>query len=214
VSETLAPKGLPSALPPGERLLWQGSPDWRALARRTFHGRALAVYFAVLLAWVVASRVYDGTATRDVAVAVMWFGGLALAGLGLVSLFAWLTARTTVYTVTDRRVVMSYGIALTMSINLPLTKVATAALRLFPDGTADIPLAVSPTEKIAFAMLWPHARPWHFARPEPSLRAVSDGATVAAILARALAAANARPVAAIDSRIASTVAASPVAAAA
>lgn len=210
----MAPKGLPSTLPPGERLLWQGSPDWRALARRTFHGRALAVYFAALLAWVVASRIYDGAATRDVAIAVMWFGGLALGGIGLVTLFAWLTARTTVYTVTDRRVVMSYGIALTMSINLPLAKVASAAIRLFHDGTADIPLTMAPGEKIAFAMLWPHARPWRFARPEPTLRAVPDGAAVAGVLARALAAANAQPVAAIAGRIESTVPAGAVAAAA
>lgn len=214
MSEAISPKGLPSALPAGERLLWQGSPDWRALARRTFHGRALSIYFAALLAWVVASRIYDGAAARDVAVAVMWFGGLAVGGLGLVTLFAWLTARTTTYSITDRRLVMSYGIALTMSINLPFAKVATAAMRLFPDGTADIPLAMAPGEKIAFAMLWPHARPWRIGRPEPALRAVPAGAEVAAVLARALAAAHAQPIPATARRIESTVPAGSVAAAA
>jgi hypothetical protein len=210
----MALKGLPSALPPGERLLWQGSPDWHALARRTFHGRTLAIYFAALLAWVVVSRIYDGAATRDVALAVMWFGGLALGGIGLVTLFAWLTARTTIYTVTDRRVVMSYGVALTMSINLPFAQIASAAMRSFPDGTADIPLAMAPGEKIAFAMLWPHARPWRLSRPEPALRAVPDGATVAGVLARALAAAHAQPVAAITSQTEAAGPASAVAAAA
>ena len=32
--------GLPEALPAGERLLWQGSPDWRVLARHGFHFNA------------------------------------------------------------------------------------------------------------------------------------------------------------------------------
>ena len=42
--------GLPEPLPQGERILWQGSPDFAALARSAFHVRMLAVYFLVLLA--------------------------------------------------------------------------------------------------------------------------------------------------------------------
>jgi hypothetical protein len=42
--------GLPSALPPGERVVWQGPPDWRSLAVHAFHVRKIAVYFALMLA--------------------------------------------------------------------------------------------------------------------------------------------------------------------
>ena len=31
--------GLPGNLPPGESILWQGSPDWQAFARSVFHTR-------------------------------------------------------------------------------------------------------------------------------------------------------------------------------
>ena len=41
--------GLPGRLPPGERILWQGSPEWRALARTAFHTRLVAGYFAALV---------------------------------------------------------------------------------------------------------------------------------------------------------------------
>ena len=44
-----AAPGLPEPLPAGERILWQGAPDWRALAVHVFHVRKLAAYFAGIL---------------------------------------------------------------------------------------------------------------------------------------------------------------------
>ena len=41
--------GLPERLPANERILWQGSPDWRTLARRVFFVRTLALYFLAIL---------------------------------------------------------------------------------------------------------------------------------------------------------------------
>ena len=193
MSEQSRLPGLPEPLPEGERLLWQGAPDWRALALRTFHGRLVAGYFAVLLAWVVVSSLYDGASVGRIAVALGWFGALALTTLGLIMLFAWLTARTTTYTITSRRVVLDYGIALTLTLNLPFKRVSAAGMKQFRDGTADLPLTMAEGDKLSYLMLWPHARPWRIGRPEPMLRAVPDGATVAAILVPALAAAHAQP---------------------
>ena len=63
---------LPEALPDGERILWQDAPDWRALYRRAFHGRTLAVYFAL----VIASRgLYvssQGAVLADALMAMLW----------------------------------------------------------------------------------------------------------------------------------------------
>jgi hypothetical protein len=42
--------GLPEALPSNEKVLWQGSPDWRATARQVFFLRALTIYFVAILA--------------------------------------------------------------------------------------------------------------------------------------------------------------------
>ena len=44
-----AAPGLPERLPAGERILWQGAPDWRALALHAFHVRKLAIYFAAMM---------------------------------------------------------------------------------------------------------------------------------------------------------------------
>ena len=44
--------------------------------------------------------------------------------IGIALVFAWASARTTVYTITNRRVVMRFGIALPMTLNLPFTLIA------------------------------------------------------------------------------------------
>lgn len=180
-----AAHGLPEPLPPGERLLWQGSPDWRVLARRAFHLRKLAAYFGALLVLRMVLLVDDGAAPGE---ALRSTGGpLALASLGLalVALMAWLSARSTVYTLTDKRVVMRIGIVLTLTFNIPFKRIAAAGLHLDAGGTGDLPLTLLGPDRIAFLHLWPHARPWRLGKPEPMLRSVPQAALVARVLTEA-----------------------------
>ena len=186
--------GLPDHLPQGERLLWQGRPDWRLLARDVMHVRKVAVYFAALLAWYVASSLQDGRNTLDVAVSVVQFGALALVALGLLAGYAWLTSRATIYSVTSRRVVLRFGIALPMTVNLPFRQVEAANVKQIPGG-GEIALSVASTGKLGYLVLWPNVRRWHFAKPEPTLRGLRDAAKVAQVLSRALAADASTPVA-------------------
>jgi hypothetical protein len=58
-------RGLPEKLPAGERILWQGTPSWRALAIRAFHARKVALYFAALVVWRLALAWHDGEPARD-----------------------------------------------------------------------------------------------------------------------------------------------------
>ena len=165
----------PRPLPAGETLLWQGSPDWRMLARRAFHLRKLALYFAALVVLRAAFVLGDGGSARRRRCARRcgrWrWPALAL---GLVALMAWLSARATVYTLTDKRVVMRIGIVLTLTFNLPFKRIAAAGLHLDADGSGDLPLTLLPGDRIAYLHLWPHARPWRLARPEPMLRSVPE----------------------------------------
>ncbi len=178
-------RGLPGDLPAGETLLWQGAPDWRRLARDAFHVRLVAGYFAVLLAWAVIDSI-SGSATSPIGIALT--AALAAVCLGLLSGMAWLSARTTVYSITSKRVVMRFGIALPKAVNLPFSRIETAQLALNDDGTGDIALALN-DKGLGYAAMWPHARAWKLARPEPSLRSLPDAAKTAALLAEACAAA-------------------------
>ena len=178
-------RGLPEALPGGEHVLWQGAPDWRMLARECFHVRKLSVYFAVLIAWRVGSVILSGGSAREIVVSGTVCIGLAAAALGLATLMAWMSARTSLYTITDRRVVMRVGIVLTVTFNLPFGKIVNADLRPLSGGHGDIALTLDPETRIAYPHLWPHARPWQVARPQPDLRCVADAAAVANTLTTA-----------------------------
>lgn len=183
--------GLPGPLPGGEELLWQGRPDWWALAQRAFRVRLLAVYFGALLVLRVIGALTDGASLPAAAVAGAWLAPLALAALGVLTLLAWLNSRATIVTITSRRVVLRFGVALPMTVNIPLAIVGSAGLKLYPDGTGDIPLELTGKGRLGYLHIWPYARPWHFARPQPMLRALPDAQRVAAILARAMVAATA-----------------------
>ncbi len=177
--------GLPERLPANEKILWQGSPDAKVLARSAFHIRKLALYFVALVAVNAASVMADGATAMDVLLALVWPAGLSALALTGVWTLAWLTARTAVYTVTDRRVVMRIGIVLTLTFNLPLRTIETAAMRQGPNGHGDIVLALKGPDHIAWLHLWPHARPWHLTRTQPMLRALPQVANVAALLQKA-----------------------------
>ena len=185
-AETVA-DDLPEPLPQGERILWRGKPDWRVLARRAFHIRKLALYFGVIIAYMGADAAVRGEAAST-AFPLLCATGLAAAALGLVAAYAWGVARVTAYTVTDRRVLIRIGIALPMTINLPFARIDGAGMTEHADGAGDIPLALRKGDRVAYLVLWPHARPWHMARPQPMLRGLTDVAPAAQVLARALAA--------------------------
>ncbi len=188
-------RGLPGRLPPGETLLWQGAPDARSYARHGFHLGALAVYFAVLLAWCAARLLAAGGTAAALASELPQLVGLAAVALGLIALFAWAVGRTTVYTITDRRVVLRFGIAFPLTLNLPFGSVQQAGVRRFADGTGDLTLALSADTGMGWLILWPHVRPWRMRRAQPMLRAIPEVERVAQLLGRALATAAAQPAA-------------------
>ncbi|MFM8746118.1 MAG: photosynthetic complex putative assembly protein PuhB [Aestuariivirga sp.] len=180
-------RGLPALLPPGERMLWQGSPRWQDLAVHAFHARKAIWYFAALAAFSATLRLAEG-ATLDAAMRPFgWLVPMGLAAAGLLAGLAYLSARTTVYTITSKRLVMRIGMAVQVSINLPFTQIDSAALRLFGNGSGDIPLKITKKERLAYLLLWPHARPFHFTHPQPCLRAIPEADRVAGLLAAALA---------------------------
>lgn len=173
-------RGIDEPLPEGEKLLWQGRPDARALTRHVFRVRLWIAYFAALalLTFFVAP---GGSLAR--AVWLVALGGLLVGGIAL---YARATARTSVYAITDQRVVMGIGVALPAVFNLPYSRIADAAVRENADGSGDIAFELRGSDRIGFVYLWPHVRPWRFREPQPMLRAVADVTEVSDILKRAL----------------------------
>jgi len=169
-------RGLPGQLPAGEAILWQGFPDWKVLFRKAFHARLVAIYFVLL----AAAGLLAGSPTG--ALVTLTAGVVCLA---LLALLSWLMARTTVYTLTDRRLVFKVGVALSKCVNLPLKLVESADLRRLGGGHGDLSLTMGGDKRVGYVLLWPHVRPRKLRRPQPMLRAVPDADKVAALLTSA-----------------------------
>lgn len=189
----IVPHGLPGPLPAGETILWQGAPSSKLLARRVYHLPMIGLYFIALLVWREAIALSGGGTLVDALKAGGAALGLAMVTLGLLLALARLVARSTVYTITSRRLVIHCGIALSVTLNLPYRLIDAAELRDHRDGSGDISLTLRKGERISYLMFWPHVRPWHLNRVRPALRQIENASQVAQCLARALAADAAQP---------------------
>jgi len=179
--------GLPPGLPQAERVLWQGKPDWRRLATRALHVKKLGIYFLLLLAVRQVLLWAGGTAAAEALASgarTLALGGLAL---GLLAGLAWLLARSATYTITNRRVILSFGIALPMSVNLPYSRLEAAAVKEYADGSGDIALTPAAGSRLSRVVLWPHTRTFALGEARPALRALPSVADVAEVLAEAMA---------------------------
>ena len=183
-----AAPGLPEALPAGEKILWQGSPDWRQLAVHAFHVRKLAIYFAFMIG--LQAMFMQGQPMDVLLPSIMTSAMLALTAVGMLTAIAWFACHTCLYTLTNKRVVMRIGIVLTMTFNLPLVRLAGAAIKTRARGCGDIALQIKEPDRIAYLHLWPHARAWRLKNPQPSLRCVKNADQVAQRIVGAWRAAN------------------------
>ena len=177
-------KGLPETPPDGEEILWQGRPNWRALARESLMVNWVIGYFLVLAVWQVALR------ASEVPLGIALYGGvpyllLGLGAAGIILVIAYVQARTTVYTITTSRVVMRIGVALTITLNLPFREIGTASLDMRKRGTGTIVMETLGKARISYLVLWPHARPLKFNPAQPALRCIDRADRVAALLSEA-----------------------------
>jgi hypothetical protein len=162
---------------PDERVLWKGRPRLGLLARTAFHARSAGLYMAALVVFALVLG-------RNDAAIVAALLGLALAAI--LNLLAWAAARSTLYILTDQRLIMRIGIAIETRINIPLKQITAAHLAvLTKDGHGDIAFELAGERLLGTLLLWPHVRPWRYARPQPMLRAVPDAAALAQMIAEA-----------------------------
>lgn len=174
--------GLPERLPGNERVLWQGTPSRSRIAREVFHLRAIAIYFAAIIVLRFVFHHHDTGSIVEALAAATWLLPVFGTGLALLWGLAHGIARTTVYTITDRRVVMRVGIVLSLTFNLPFARIRGAQIaRRGPRG-GDIVLELVEGDKIAWAHLWPHLRPWCFTWPQPMLRGLDEVEAPAGLL--------------------------------
>jgi hypothetical protein len=179
-------RGLPALLPAGETLLWQGAPRWTALAIRGYHVRKVALYFLALALLRTGFGIANDHAWPAILLSCAILLTLGSIAIGVLSLLAWLSARSTVYSITSRRVLLRHGIAVPMTMNIPFTLIESAGLKSYPDGTGEIALSLPREQRVGYLTTWPHLRPGHITQPQPAFRALADARRAADMLAAAL----------------------------
>ncbi|PZQ44990.1 MAG: photosynthetic complex assembly protein [Phenylobacterium zucineum] len=172
-------RGLPGRLPEGEHILWQGEPDWRVLSRTAMRAHWVAIYFGVLALWNLVNGTMQGSGLASTLTSVGWTVAVGAAAVGLLVGYAVLVARTTVYTLTNKRFVLRHGVALSKCFNIPYRTIGAAAVKVDAKGFGDIPLSLADGARIAYPHLWPHVRPFTILNPQPMMRALPDVASVA-----------------------------------
>ena len=177
-------RGLPERPPEGETILWQGRPHGWWLTWDSLSLPWVAGYFVALTLWRFFTVIDQVTMMRAMALSVPFLimGAIVIA---LLLVVGYVQARATVYTITNRRVAMRIGAALTVTLNLPYSQIANADLRRGRGGTGTIALDLMGDTKLSYLVCWPHVRPWRMGRAQPALRSIPDAENVARILAEA-----------------------------
>lgn len=179
-------RGLPQLPPDDERVLWQGSAHGPSVTRRALHGGLIAAYFGLLAASTFASAVINGATPGDAVLGSLHYFVFGAAALALISLIGWFVQKTTVYTITNRRIVMRIGIALPVTLNIPFTKIASADVKLHSNGTGDISLLPAEDMPLTYFHMWPHVRGLTLKQPQPALRCVPDARDISELLVNAM----------------------------
>lgn len=177
-------QGLPEELPTGELILWQGRPTTLALARDAMSLYWVVGYFVLLAIWRVGASAADIPLVSALPLAIPFLIIGCVACLVILGI-AWVLAKTTMYTVTTARVAMRIGAALTVTLNLPFSRIEAADLAVSRDGSGTLVFRTSDTVRLSYLVLWPHVRPWQLKRTQPALRSIPDAANVARIFADA-----------------------------
>jgi Bacterial PH domain len=182
----IIPYGLPDHLPEGERLIWQGKPDWKHLAIGAFHIRKVVIYFVAIIVGQGVYKLLHGATSLEAVKSIPIIAALGLIACSMLLAWAFASAKTSHYTLTNKRCLMKVGLALPVIINIPFRQVDGVAFATTSGTCGNICFKTAGETRLAYLMLWPHCKPWHMAKPQPAFRDIPDVELVAQKLAFAL----------------------------
>lgn len=175
--------GLPGRLPDGEYIVWQGQPELKTVMTRLLRARWIAIYFAIAALWSVAVGINNSEGAWALFGRVTFIAVAAAILFGLMFLYARAIAKTSLYTLTNQRVVMRVGIAISASFNLPFKQIAGADFRVGNDGSGDVALTLKAGHGLSGSVFFPHQRGGLWRKLSPQMICLIDAKSVAEKLA-------------------------------
>ncbi|MEL6360518.1 MAG: photosynthetic complex putative assembly protein PuhB [Pseudomonadota bacterium] len=177
-------KGLPAMPPKGERVIWQGKPDPRQFVLDVVHPRAIAGYIiAFSIVRLALSMPQSGFGVGLAADFLLQLMITLCAAFIVCGLIAYAMARASIYTITNKRIVLRFGAALRKYTNVPFSKISAVDLRETPSGMGTISFSINDKKALGLLKLWPHVRMRRKNGAEPVFRQIPDARTVAFLLA-------------------------------
>ncbi|MEM7527470.1 MAG: photosynthetic complex putative assembly protein PuhB [Pseudomonadota bacterium] len=177
----------PRCSPKASRCCGKARPSWKALALRGVATKFVMGWLAIIVAWKISALIGGTLTLVEAARLLLMQLCLAAVAVGIFAGIAYATAEQTIYTITNRRVVLRFGLMMDLSVNLPFTQIGKLDLRRHRDGTGDLVLGLQgDLQGLSIIHIWPNSLPWHWFSPTPMLRALPEPDHAGQILADAL----------------------------
>ena len=174
-------KEIEKSVPPNEKVLWTGRPNWVSLAYRAYGLKYFLFYFLITCLYCAATLEGDFSWMALLIDFVPFLISGTLAAL-ILTFLAFISSNHTYYVLTDHRVVIQTGIALVFLLNMPIKNIQSVDRQNLRKGCGNISFSSETGKRIPFFSCWPSVRPGYFVRPKPSFRCVENILEVEEIL--------------------------------
>ena len=176
-----APKNILDAIPHGESILWKGRPSLWGFSWNLFGLKWIALYLSMLSIVSVARFFASDFYTAFYVDFLPFFLSGIFASIILIGLAA-IQAYSTVYIITENRVIIKTGAALSFLISMPFKKIKEVNLQKRGASIGTISFELFSKKRVPYISCWPSVRPWKFKKTQPAFSCVRSVNEVATIL--------------------------------
>ena len=178
-------KNILDAIPEGESILWKGKPSFWGFSWY-FFGLKLLAFYLIILSVVFAARL---TATDFFTAFVVDFLPFLLSGIlasCILMALAKIQSQSSVYIITENRVIIKSGAALSFLISMPFKKIKAVNLQKRKGSLGTISFELNSGKRVPYISCWPSVRPWRFKKTEPAFSCIENVDEVATILRKSV----------------------------
>ena len=178
-------KNILDAIPEGESILWKGKPSFWGFSWY-FFGLKLLAFYLIILSVVFAARL---TVTDFFTAFIVDFLPFLLSGIltsFILMALAKIQSQSSVYIITENRVIIKSGAALSFLISMPFKKIKAVNLQKRKGSLGTISFELNSGKRVPYISCWPSVRPWRFKKTEPAFSCIENVDEVATILRKSV----------------------------
>ena len=176
-----APKNILDAIPNGESILWKGRPSLWGFSWNLFGLKWITLYLGILSIVSVARFFASDFYTAFFFDFLPFFLSGIFVSIILIGLAA-TQPYSTVYIITENRVIIKTGAALSFLISMPFKKIKEVNLQKRGASIGTISFELLSEKRVPYISCWPSVRPWKFKRTQPAFSCIGSVDEVATIL--------------------------------